>query len=233
MTVVQGMLLGSRPGVHLPRHRHVQARVVLWASPGRSSPSSSPSGSPGASSARTWPPSSRAECTSRIGIERPIYRLLRPTRSGADLAALRRLAHRLLGRVDRLHLRDLRHPGITAAQPPAPRRRPPGARLQHRRVFVTNTNWQNYGGETTMSYLSQMVALTVQQFVAAAVGIALPSPWSGASPAGARRRSGTSGSTSSAASSTSSCRSPSSPGSSSSARGRSRPWPARPPSTTP
>src|SRR6185437_2777880 len=31
--------------------------------------------------------------------------------------------------------------------------------------FVTNTNWQNYAGETTMSYLSQMCALTVQQFV--------------------------------------------------------------------
>ncbi len=39
--------------------------------------------------------------------------------------------------------------------------------------FVTNTNWQNYGGETTMSYLSQMTALTVQQFVSAAVGIAV------------------------------------------------------------
>ncbi|MGA9775385.1 MAG: potassium-transporting ATPase subunit KdpA [Candidatus Dormiibacterota bacterium] len=39
--------------------------------------------------------------------------------------------------------------------------------------FLTNTNWQNYGGETTMSYLSQMAALTVQQFVSAAVGIAV------------------------------------------------------------
>jgi potassium-transporting ATPase potassium-binding subunit len=37
--------------------------------------------------------------------------------------------------------------------------------------FVTNTNWQNYGGEETMSYLSQMCALTVQQFVTPAVGI--------------------------------------------------------------
>jgi K+-transporting ATPase ATPase A chain len=39
--------------------------------------------------------------------------------------------------------------------------------------FTTNTNWQNYAGETTMSYLSQMAALTVQQFVSAAVGIAV------------------------------------------------------------
>ncbi|HEY3941596.1 MAG TPA: potassium-transporting ATPase subunit KdpA [Acidimicrobiales bacterium] len=39
--------------------------------------------------------------------------------------------------------------------------------------FVTNTNWQNYGGEQTLSYFSQMGALTVQQFVSPAVGIAV------------------------------------------------------------
>ncbi|MBB4845193.1 K+-transporting ATPase ATPase A chain [Paucibacter oligotrophus] len=39
--------------------------------------------------------------------------------------------------------------------------------------FVTNTNWQGYGGESTMSYLSQMLALTVQNFVSAATGIAV------------------------------------------------------------
>jgi K+-transporting ATPase ATPase A chain len=38
--------------------------------------------------------------------------------------------------------------------------------------FMTNTNWQNYGGETTMSYFSQIGVLTVEQFVSAAVGIA-------------------------------------------------------------
>lgn len=38
--------------------------------------------------------------------------------------------------------------------------------------FTTNTNWQGYGGETTMSYLTQMLALTVQNFVSAAVGMA-------------------------------------------------------------
>jgi K+-transporting ATPase ATPase A chain len=37
--------------------------------------------------------------------------------------------------------------------------------------FLTNTNWQNYGGETTMSYFSQIGALMVQQFVSPAVGI--------------------------------------------------------------
>lgn len=39
--------------------------------------------------------------------------------------------------------------------------------------FVTNTNWQAYGGETTMSHLTQMVGLTVQNFLSAATGIAL------------------------------------------------------------
>jgi K+-transporting ATPase ATPase A chain len=39
--------------------------------------------------------------------------------------------------------------------------------------FVTNTNWQAYSGESTMSYLSQMAALAVQNFVSAAVGIAV------------------------------------------------------------
>jgi len=39
--------------------------------------------------------------------------------------------------------------------------------------FTTNTNWQSYGGETTLSYLSQMLALTVQNFVSAASGMAI------------------------------------------------------------
>jgi K+-transporting ATPase ATPase A chain len=38
--------------------------------------------------------------------------------------------------------------------------------------FVSNTNWQGYGGETTMSYLTQMLGLTVQNFVSAATGMA-------------------------------------------------------------
>jgi len=39
--------------------------------------------------------------------------------------------------------------------------------------FATNTNWQSYGGETTLSYLTQMSALTVQNFVSAATGMAV------------------------------------------------------------
>jgi K+-transporting ATPase ATPase A chain len=39
--------------------------------------------------------------------------------------------------------------------------------------FTTNTNWQNYGGESTMSYLSQMLALTFHNFISAAMGISI------------------------------------------------------------
>lgn len=39
--------------------------------------------------------------------------------------------------------------------------------------FATNTNWQDYGGETTLSYFTQMVALTTQNFVSAATGMAV------------------------------------------------------------
>src|SRR5207237_2567421 len=39
--------------------------------------------------------------------------------------------------------------------------------------FATNTNWQGYGGESTMSYLTQMLGLTVQNFVSAATGMAV------------------------------------------------------------
>src|SRR5262249_61588510 len=39
--------------------------------------------------------------------------------------------------------------------------------------FITNTNWQNYGGESTLSYFSQMVGLAFHNFVSAATGIAI------------------------------------------------------------
>lgn len=39
--------------------------------------------------------------------------------------------------------------------------------------FITNTNWQNYGGESTLSYLTQMLGLTHQNFLSAATGIAI------------------------------------------------------------
>src|SRR5271154_4587737 len=48
---------------------------------------------------------------------------------------------------------------------------PPALSFNTAASFVTNTNWQNYGGETTMSYFSQIGALTFQQFLSPAVGI--------------------------------------------------------------
>src|SRR5208282_2022759 len=39
--------------------------------------------------------------------------------------------------------------------------------------FITNTNWQNYSGETTMSHLTQMLGLTVHNFLSAATGLAV------------------------------------------------------------
>ncbi len=50
---------------------------------------------------------------------------------------------------------------------------PPALSFNTATSFVTNTNWQNYVGEATMSYLSQMVALVGQQFASAAAGIAV------------------------------------------------------------
>jgi potassium-transporting ATPase potassium-binding subunit len=49
----------------------------------------------------------------------------------------------------------------------------PGLAFNTAMSFVTNTNWQAYGGESTMSYLVQMLGLTVHNFVSAATGIAV------------------------------------------------------------
>ena len=62
--------------------------------------------------------------------------------------------------------------------------------------FMTNTNWQSYGGETTMSYFVQMAALTVQNFVSAAAGIAVAIALIRGFARQRRRRSATSGWTS-------------------------------------
>jgi K+-transporting ATPase ATPase A chain len=50
---------------------------------------------------------------------------------------------------------------------------PPALAFNTAASFVTNTNWQNYAGESTMSHLTQMAGLTVQNFVSAAVGLAV------------------------------------------------------------
>ena len=50
---------------------------------------------------------------------------------------------------------------------------PPDLALNTAASFVTNTNWQNYGGESTLGYFAQMAGLTVQNFASAATGIVL------------------------------------------------------------
>jgi K+-transporting ATPase ATPase A chain len=50
---------------------------------------------------------------------------------------------------------------------------PPGLAFNTAVSFVTNTNWQSYSGETTMTYLTQMLGLTVQNFLSAATGMAV------------------------------------------------------------
>ena len=50
---------------------------------------------------------------------------------------------------------------------------PPDSSFNTAISFVSNTNWQGYAGEATMSYLTQMLALTVQNFVSAATGMAV------------------------------------------------------------
>ncbi len=50
---------------------------------------------------------------------------------------------------------------------------PPDLAMNTAVSFATNTNWQSYGGESTLSYLTQMLGLTVQNFVSAATGMAI------------------------------------------------------------
>ncbi len=61
--------------------------------------------------------------------------------------------------------------------------------------FLTNTNWQFYSGETTMSYLSQMIGLTVQNWLSAGVGIVVAAHSCAGSSGAAARASETSGRT--------------------------------------
>jgi hypothetical protein len=76
-----------------------------------------------------------------------------------------------------LHLRHPASPGMcypfsVIAQPAeAPRTLSGDLAFNTAASFTTNTNWQSYGGESTMSYFSQMVALTIHNFFSAAVGL--------------------------------------------------------------
>ena len=67
----------------------------------------------------------------------------------------------------------LRLQGILPFNPQGMTAMAPDLALNTALSFTTNTNWQNYGGETTLSYLVQMTGLTVHNFSSAATGIAL------------------------------------------------------------
>ncbi len=105
-------------------------------------------------------------------IERPIYRLLGTSpekeqtwkRYAGSVVVFSGLSLGLTYAILRLQGSLPLNPQHLGAVPPA-------LSWNTASSFLTNTNWQNYGGETTMSYFSQMTALTVQQFVTPAVGI--------------------------------------------------------------
>ncbi|HWA55342.1 MAG TPA: potassium-transporting ATPase subunit KdpA, partial [Solirubrobacterales bacterium] len=108
-------------------------------------------------------------------IERFAYRVLRvrPEQEGQDWKAYARslIVFSLLFWVA-LYL-ILRTQGIQPFNPQGFHSGPWDLSFNTSSSFVTNTNWQYYGGETTLTYFAQMAGLAVQNFVSAAVGIAV------------------------------------------------------------
>ncbi|MGE8590196.1 MAG: potassium-transporting ATPase subunit KdpA [Alcaligenes sp.] len=107
-------------------------------------------------------------------LERGIYRLagIDPqAEMGWKRYAVAVLAFNLIGVAMVYGLQ--RFQGMLPLNPAAMGAVTPDSALNTAISFVTNTNWQGYGGEATMSYLTQMLALTVQNFVSAATGIAV------------------------------------------------------------
>src|SRR5580693_7066283 len=107
-------------------------------------------------------------------VERPIYRALGTSpdseqtwkRYGASLVIFSAIAMAITYLIIRIQGSLPLNPQHLGAVPPA-------LSFNTAASFLTNTNWQNYGGEETMSYFSQIGALTFQQFVSPAVGIAV------------------------------------------------------------
>ncbi|AZG07870.1 potassium-transporting ATPase subunit KdpA [Pigmentiphaga sp. H8] len=106
--------------------------------------------------------------------ERLIYRLagIDPAvESGWKAYAVAAVAFNLVGLVALYALQRVQ--GWLPLNPAALGAVAPDSALNTAVSFVTNTNWQGYAGETTMSYLTQMLGLGVQNFVSAATGIAV------------------------------------------------------------
>jgi K+-transporting ATPase ATPase A chain len=107
-------------------------------------------------------------------IERLIYRLsgVRPERGmGWRAYAVAALAFNAIGYVAVYLLQRLQ--GILPLNPQGFGAVTADSSFNTAASFATNTNWQGYGGEATMSYLTQMLGLTVQNFVSAATGMAV------------------------------------------------------------
>src|SRR5574338_584980 len=107
-------------------------------------------------------------------IERPLYRLcgIRPDEEMGWVAyALAILLFNVLGVLAVYGLQRVQ--AWLPLNPQAMANVSPDSAFNTALSFVTNTNWQGYGGESTMSYLTQMLALTVQNFLSAATGIAV------------------------------------------------------------
>jgi K+-transporting ATPase ATPase A chain len=107
-------------------------------------------------------------------VERFIYRLagVEPgNEMNWKVYAVAMLVFNVLGLVVLYALQRLQH--VLPLNPQAMAAVTPDSAFNTAVSFASNTNWQGYGGETTMSYLTQMLGLTVQNFVSAATGMAI------------------------------------------------------------
>ncbi len=107
-------------------------------------------------------------------LERLIYRAcgIEPTEEMAwTTYAKAMLMFNLLGFLAVYALQRMQH--LLPLNPQGMAAVPPDLAMNTAVSFATNTNWQSYGGETTLSYLTQMLGLTVQNFVSAATGMAV------------------------------------------------------------
>ena len=109
-----------------------------------------------------------------LPVERVIYRVcgVDPTREQTwPVYAFALLAFSLVSVLGLYLLQRVQ--GFLPLDPTDAKAVPPALAFNTAVSFVTNTNWQNYGGELTMSHLTQMAGLAVQNFVSAAVGLAV------------------------------------------------------------
>jgi K+-transporting ATPase ATPase A chain len=107
-------------------------------------------------------------------VERGFYRLagVDETREqGWFIYAIAMIAFSIVGFASLYALQRLQ--GVLPLNPQQFPGVPPDLAFNTSVSFITNTNWQNYGGETTMSHLTQMLGLTVHNFLSAATGLAM------------------------------------------------------------